>query len=131
METIRIAAVVLRDQAGRVLGVRKRGTGSFMLVGGKLEVDEPPLRAAVREVAEELHLELVPADLRHLGRFAAPAANEAGAGVDCDVYLAEGALAGLPPVYEEIAEARFFPVDSAAEELAPLSRDVIFPLLRG
>ncbi|MGP6173564.1 NUDIX hydrolase [Corynebacterium sp. A21] len=130
METIRIAAVVLRSEDGRILSVRKRGTGSFMLVGGKLEAGETPLCAAVREVAEELRIRLDPSRLSHLGRFEAPAANEDGAGVDCDVYLAADPIGGLPEVFEEIEEARFFAVDSESAELAPLSREVVLPILR-
>lgn len=123
--------MVLRSEDGRILSVRKRGTSSFMLVGGKLEAGETPLHAAVREVAEELRIQLDPSRLSHLGRFAAPAANEVGAGVDCDVYVAADPIGGLPEVFEEIAEARFFGVDSVAVEIAPLSREVVFPLMRG
>lgn len=128
---IRIAAVVLRNWQGEILSVRKRGTSSFMLVGGKLDPGESALSAAVREVAEELRLDLDPVQLHHLGRFHAPAANEAEMGVDCDVFLAPEPLGELPEVFEEIEEARFFPVDSRDKVLAPLSCDVIFPLLRG
>ncbi|QGU06978.1 NUDIX domain protein [Corynebacterium occultum] len=91
---IRIAAVVLRNWQGEILSVRKRGTSSFMLVGGKLDPGESALSAAVREVAEELRLDLDPVQLHHLGRFHAPAANEAEMGVDCDVFLAPEPLGG-------------------------------------
>lgn len=130
-EVIRIAAVVLSDPGGRVLGVRKTGTTSFMLPGGKVEPGEQPRATAVREVREELHLRLEGTDLEHLGRFSAPAANEANCRVDCDVFRWSETLSGDPAVFEEIEESRWFPVTSADEELAPLSRDVVFPLLRG
>lgn len=128
-KTIRIAAVVFRNNSGDVLSVRKSGTDSFMMPGGKVELAEAPRDTAVREIAEELHLVLDPSALEHLGRFRAPAANEAGFSVDCDVFHWPEALEQLPEVFEEIAEARWFPVDSTAAQLAPLSRDVIFPLL--
>lgn len=129
MNPLRIAAVVLRDPTGRVLSVRKRGTRSFMLPGGKLEAGETGLDAAVREVAEELGLHLDARRLAPLGNFTAPAANEPGLGVVCDVFSAPDVLEALPTVHDEIAEARWFPVDSDDPLLAPLSRDVIFPLL--
>lgn len=126
---IRIAAVVFRNTGGDVLSVRKTGTDSFMMPGGKVETGETPRDAAVREIAEELHLRLIPARLEHLGRFVAPAANESGFTVDCDVFHWPEPLRGLPEVFEEIVEATWFPADSRAPELAPLSRDVVFPLL--
>lgn len=127
--TIRIAAVVFRNNSGDVLSVRKTGTTSFMMPGGKVEASETPRRTAVREIAEELHIELDPGRLDHVGRFRAPAANESGFEVDCDVYQWPDPLTVLPEVFEEIAEAAWFPVSSTAAELAPLSRDVIFPRL--
>ncbi|AGF72094.1 NUDIX hydrolase [Corynebacterium halotolerans] len=129
MGTLRIAAVVLRDRTGRVLSVRKAGTEAFMLPGGKLEPGETGLQAAVREVAEELGRELDPERLGFLGCFTAPAANEPGFGVECDVFVWSEPLEALPTVREEIAEARWFPADSRDPVLAPLSRDVVFPAL--
>ncbi|MGP9650592.1 NUDIX domain-containing protein [Glutamicibacter sp. AOP38-B1-38] len=41
-------------EAGQVLAVRKRGTATFMVPGGKPEPGESPLDAGVREVSEEL-----------------------------------------------------------------------------
>ncbi|GAB3596004.1 hypothetical protein CFAEC_04930 [Corynebacterium faecale] len=128
--TIRIAAVVFRNHDGDVLSVRKAGTDSFMMPGGKVEPGEHPLSTAVREIAEELHLTLDPSRLEHLGRFIAPAANESGFTVDCDVFIWPNVLSELPQVFDEIAEACWVPVNSHAPWVAPLSRDVIFPRLR-
>ena len=52
--TFVVAAVCLRDDAGRVLTVRKRGTESFMLPGGKIEEGEDAAAALEREIVEEL-----------------------------------------------------------------------------
>ncbi|BDH55285.1 hypothetical protein [Tsukamurella sp. PLM1] len=41
MDVLTVAAVCFRDQTGRVLTVRKRGTDAFMLPGGKLEPGRP------------------------------------------------------------------------------------------
>ncbi len=109
--------------------MRKQGTGSFMMPGGKIEPGETPRHTAVREIAEELHVVLDPHQLQHLGRFGAVAANESGFVVDCDVFSWPHPLTELPGVFEEIAEAKWFRADSDATELAPLSRDVVFPKL--
>lgn len=128
---IRVAAVILRNAAGEVLTVRKRHTGSFMFPGGKREPGEAAVDTARREIAEELGLHLRAEDLRSLGAMSAPAANEPGRRVECDVFEWGGRLDRLPGVRAEIAQARFYPVGSAAAELAPLTRDVVFPYLLG
>ena len=130
MTVIRIAAVVLRNTDGGILSVRKRGTGAFMMPGGKLEAGETGRQAAVREISEELGIDLDGSTLSFLGRFSAPAANEAGCSVDCDVFVHPHPVHGLPEVRAEIEEARFFAADSTSPSLAPLSRDVVFPALR-
>lgn len=125
--TFVVSAVCLRDPAGRVLTVRKRGTEAFMLPGGKIEPGETPAQAALREVREEVGLEL--AEVRFLGHFVADAANEPGHLVDSTVFTAD--LPGTPVAAGEIAELRW--VDPAALDatpLAPLLRDHVLPALR-
>ncbi|KQB83706.1 NUDIX hydrolase [Corynebacterium oculi] len=126
---IYIAAVVLRNEAGEALTVRKRGTESFMFPGGKREPGEPPVETARREIREELGLDLRAEDLDSLGTLRAPAANEPEHTVECAAYAWRGTLGALPEVRAEIEEARFYPLDSRAPEIAPLTRDVVFPLL--
>ncbi|MGQ3382671.1 NUDIX hydrolase [Glutamicibacter sp. TV12E] len=75
---ITVSAVIIRNVVGQVLTVRKRGTTLFMFPGGKPELGESPIDAAVREVSEELGVNLDPALLRLVGTFTAPAANEEG-----------------------------------------------------
>ncbi len=72
---IRVSAVVLTDGDGRVLLVRKRGTSALFNPGGKPEPGESPAECAVREVFEELGVELDPGSLIPLGRLRAPAAG--------------------------------------------------------
>lgn len=126
---IRVSAVVLTDVAGRVLMVRKRGTDSFLNPGGKPEPGETPEQCAVRELREELGLELDPEELLPLGRHRAAAANETDTVVLADVFRAPDPLARLPVPRSEIEEARF--VDPASPEpgWAPLFTERILPLL--
>ena len=84
---VEVVGAVIRDAAGRLLTVRKRNTRRFMLPGGKREPGEDDLTALARELAEELGVRLVSAEL--LGRFEAPAANEPGATVRSSAYLVE------------------------------------------
>ena len=126
---IRVSAVVLTDVAGRVLMVRKRGTDSFLNPGGKPEPGETPEQCAVRELREELGLELDSEELLPLGRHRAAAANETDTVVLADVFRAPDPLARLPVPRSEIEEARF--VDPASPEpgWAPLFTERILPLL--
>ena len=73
-----IVAAIITDDEGRLLLVRKRGTDRFMQAGGKIDAGETPATALMRELGEELAIEVLPGDLDYLGRFHAAAANEAG-----------------------------------------------------
>lgn len=128
---ITVSAVVLRDGAGRVLLVRKRGTGMWMNPGGKPEQGETPAECAVREVGEELGLELDAQQLVGLGRFAAPAANEAGYTVVADVFVWPSALDATPAAAAEIAETRWVAPDVVGDDVAPLYTESIAPALAG
>jgi 8-oxo-dGTP diphosphatase len=127
--TIRIAAALIEDGAGRLLLVRKAGTAWFMQAGGKIEGGESPTRALCRELAEEIGLVLAEDDARHLGCFFAPAVNEPGYMVEAEVFHIRRRHA--PIAGSEIEEAVW--VDHAAAlalPLAPLTRDHILPLWR-
>jgi 8-oxo-dGTP pyrophosphatase MutT (NUDIX family) len=117
--TIRIVAAVIKDDSGRWLLVRKRGTSVFMQPGGKLEPGEAAGDALVRELAEELGLRVGADELGHLGRFTAPAANEPGYDVDADVFTAP--LGGPVEPLAEIEELRWVvPGRTGDLPLAPL-----------
>ncbi|MGQ1837547.1 DUF4031 domain-containing protein [Kocuria turfanensis] len=132
VEVLTITAVCLRDDHGALLTVRKRGTDRFMLVGGKLDPGESPAEAAVRETAEEVGLVLDPGQLRLLGEFEAPAANEAATWVRSTVFTAP--LTGRPEARAEIEELRWQPLDDVLPaalpaDLAPLLREHVIPAL--
>lgn len=88
-QTIRIAAAVVIRTDGRTLLVRKRGTTAFMQPGGKIEPQETPSSALLRELVEEIGMHASPEALQPLGHFEASAANEAGFTVSADVFLIE------------------------------------------
>jgi 8-oxo-dGTP pyrophosphatase MutT (NUDIX family) len=57
---IRVVAALIRDDLGRMLVVRKRGTAAFMQPGGKRDAGEDDLTALGREIGEELGCRMVP-----------------------------------------------------------------------
>lgn len=122
-----IAAVRLLDPHGRILLVRKRGTGKFMQPGGKLEPGEAPLDAAIREVAEEIGINLAPAQVESLGHWRGPAANEADTLIDAHLFAAITAEPAV--IAAEIEEMIWIdPAEALLRpDLAPLLRNEILP----
>jgi len=99
----------------------------FIFPGGKPELGESPIDAAVREVGEELGVRLDPALLSLIGTFAAPAANEDGHSVQATVF--EHSLVPIDEPLAEIEELQWIDPATQVEELAPLLKDVVFPIL--
>ncbi|HVI30871.1 NUDIX domain-containing protein [Phenylobacterium sp.] len=122
---VEVVGAVIRDADGRLLTVRKQGTGRFMLPGGKREPGEDDRAALARELAEELSVRLVAAE--PLGVFEAPAANEPGAVVRSHPYAVT--VAGKVAAGAEIAELRWIDVAEPGVPLAPLLERWVLPLL--
>ncbi len=119
----------MRDVEGRVLNVRKRGTSTLMLPGGKPEPGESPARTAAREFEEELGIELDEARLRFLGEFRAPAANEAGFEVVANVF--EHPYVGGVEARAEIEQLEWVDPATVRPDMAPLNTEHVFPALLG
>lgn len=121
---------MLRDGAGRVLSVRKRGTDRFLLPGGKLEPGESPVQAAAREVAEELGVSVPVEELVLLGAFEAPAANEPDHVVRSTVFTHLGRVD--PRAGAEIEELRWATLDELESDpaVALLTSRCVVPALR-
>jgi 8-oxo-dGTP diphosphatase len=65
---ISVVAALIRDDLGRVLLVRKRGTAAFMQPGGKRDAGESDVAALTREIVEELGCRVVAGSAQALGR---------------------------------------------------------------
>ena len=131
---IKVTGVVLRRASdGHVLTVRKRGTSMFMFPGGKPEPGESAVETGVREVREELGIELSPEELAPVGEWHSDAANEPGHGLHSHVFVSSVPLAETPAPAAEIEELRWQPLDGVedVEDLAPLARWYALPAVRG
>jgi 8-oxo-dGTP diphosphatase len=127
---ISVVAAMIRDDEGRMLVVRKRGTEAFMQPGGKRDVGEDDITALEREIGEELGCRMVPGSARPLGEFDCVAANEPGWRVRANVYAVNVAGAVVPQA--EIAEVLWIdPAAPVSIVLAPLTRDHVLPLASG
>jgi 8-oxo-dGTP diphosphatase len=128
-EPIHVVAALIRDDAGRVLLVRKRGTQAFMQPGGKRDPGEDDVTALARELDEELGCRVVPGTFAPLGTFQCQAANETDRQVHAAVYAVHvtGAIAARAEI-DEIAWID--PLSPPDIHLAPLTRDHVLPLVR-
>ncbi len=124
-----VSAVVLRDDQGRILVVRKRGTSCYMLPGGKIEKDETPAQAAIRELHEEVGALLNPNELKFLGEWTTAAANEPGLTVHGHIFE-HPMIEGLS-VRAEIEDLLWLHPDEMAsrDDLAPLLVTRVLPAL--
>ena len=125
MKTIRIAAAIIRDETGRFLLVRKRGTTAFMQPGGKIDGAEEPSQCLVRELKEELGLEIVPDDACFAASMSAPAAHEEDARVDAELFHVTLDEAQRPLPANEIEEIAWHDPDDRQRPLALLTRDIV------
>jgi 8-oxo-dGTP diphosphatase len=126
-DPIRIAAALITDSRRLALVVRKQGTRSFMLAGGKIEAGETALDALRRELHEELELCVDADETRYMGRFRAPAAHEEGRDVEAEIFHIE-VTGSLAPA-AEIAEIAWVEPSAVPDlPLAALTRDHGLPL---
>jgi 8-oxo-dGTP pyrophosphatase MutT (NUDIX family) len=129
---IRVVAALVTDPDGRLLLVRKRGTDRFMQAGGKPEAGETARGALVRELSEELGLDVAEGALEPLGPFVTDAANEPGHRLEAEVFrlpLPSGVADALEP-HAEIEELRWSTPEEASAlgpRLAPLAHLLLHP----
>ncbi|MDK6932414.1 NUDIX domain-containing protein [Klebsiella aerogenes] len=126
---IRIAAAVMMDDKGRLLLVRKRGTVYFMQPGGKIEPGEDVRAALIRELWEELNLELSQEELTPLGEFTDSAANEPGHLLHASMFSIERCIQDVKPAAEIEEILWLSPSNISSSQLAPLTLNKIVPHL--
>jgi 8-oxo-dGTP diphosphatase len=97
----KIAWLQLRD--GQILSTRSRGKDRYYFPGGKREAGETDQQTLLREIKEELTVDLEPASLEYVGTFEAPAhGHAAGVLVRMTCYYAH--YTGTLQPAAEIAE---------------------------
>lgn len=124
---ISVVAALIRDERGRVLLVRKRGTAAFMQPGGKRDTGESDVAALAREIVEELGCCVDQRTARSLGVFECAAANEPGYQVRAAVYAVD--IDGTVQPQAEIEQIVWVDPQALPDlPLAPLTRDHVLPL---
>jgi 8-oxo-dGTP diphosphatase len=124
---ISVVAALIRDEDGRVLLVRKRGTSAFMQPGGKRDAGESDVAALARELIEELGCRVSESSERPLGIFECAAANEPDHRVRAAVYAVDVEGPVIPRA--EIDQVVWVNPHALPDlPLAPLTRDHVLPL---
>jgi len=104
----------LHIEDGKLLSARSHGKALFYTPGGKREAGESDEQALIREIKEEIAVDLIPSSIRYAATFEAPAdGKEAGVIVKLTCYFAE--FDGELSASSEIEEIRF--IDYAHKEL--------------
>ncbi|MBR4209470.1 MAG: NUDIX domain-containing protein [Lachnospiraceae bacterium] len=97
----KIALLYLKE--GRILSTRSRGKDVYYIPGGKREAGESDLQTLVREIREELCVDIQKDTVHYYGTFEAQAHGHAeGILVRMTCYMAE--FTGTPRPDHEIAE---------------------------
>ena len=100
----KLAWVLIRD--GKLLAVRSKGKELFYLPGGKREQGESDEQALLREIKEELAVDLVPSSIKYAQTFTAQADGKAaGVSVQLTCYFAD--FNGEMSPEAEIEELKF------------------------
>ncbi|MFD2246042.1 NUDIX hydrolase [Pontibacter ruber] len=93
----------LELQDGKILSTRSKGKDTYYIPGGKREGNETDSEALVREIREELNIELEPASLTYVGTFRAQAHGHA-AGIEVCMTCYSGTYKGNMVASSEIEE---------------------------
>jgi len=92
------AGVLIKDR--KFLVARSNGKDIFVSPGGKLEGDETPAAALVRELHEELGIVVEREDLVLLGTFYADAAGMVNTRIQIDTYIVGQWSGDIAPSHE-------------------------------
>lgn len=125
-EILKIGLVVI--DTDRLLLVRKKGTASYILPGGKPERGENDLQALAREIEEELGCAIDTRTAVFLGSFSDVAADLTDTRVTVRLYAAK--LFGVPHPKSELENLEWFcPSLGRGLCLAPSLQNHIVPFL--
>lgn len=129
MNKIYLAGAMIVDPDNRLLVVRKKQSSYFMMPGGKIEKGELSSQALVRELKEELDLDISLRELEYMGFHETDAVNEANTVVRGEVFRIElhKSLHLVPQA--EIEEAVWLTVDNYKNyKLAHLIEEFTVPI---
>lgn len=124
-----LAAAIIIDTNNRLLLVRKHNTQKFMLPGGKIEIGESAIDALLRELKEEISLQIAENDAVYINSYEADAANEPNYKIHSQVFKINLTESHTLSPQAEIDEVIWIEPNTIPElTYAPLVIEHIFPL---
>lgn len=111
-------ACLLEERQGKVLLVRVRDNALWYLPGGTIEAGEKPEDALIREIDEELGVQLIPSTIRFIRRIVGPAYGREG---DVELNCFTASWIGEMAAQAELSELGWFG-ESDREKVAPAIR---------
>ena len=114
----KVAFLYLKD--GKILSTRSRGKDKYYIPGGKRELGETDIETLVREVKEELSVDIIESSAKFYGVFEAQAHGKAeGVIVKMTCYTAE--YSGELKADSEIAEIVWLTTEDI-ESVSPVDK---------
>lgn len=129
METIKKACgILIKDR--KLLVTRTKGKHTFVGPGGKFESAETAQQALIRELREELKIELTEADFSQFGVFKAIAAYDSSKQVEMTVFLVKSWTGEIVPD-NEIEEIKWITSsDLASAPVGSIFEHEVIPQLK-
>lgn len=119
--------VVIKDR--RFLITRSAGKDIFVAPGGKLEPGETAEQALVREMMEELQVEVNSDTLEELGTFYAQAAGNEDKKLEMKVFMIHDFTGELAPS-SEVEEMKWIDTTSTGFQLGSIFEHDVMPMLK-
>jgi 8-oxo-dGTP pyrophosphatase MutT (NUDIX family) len=112
----KLALIYIKDQ--RVLSVRSKGNAAYYIPGGKRKGKETDQEALIREVKEELNVDLIKKTIKHFKDFETQAHNKLkGVIVKMSCYTAK--FKGEPKASNKIEEVVYLKHNYRYEQNCP------------
>ena len=121
MEIDKLAFIFVKDR--KVLSTLSKGKNAFYIPGGKREQGESDHEALIREVKEELSIDLIPKTIKYYGTFMAQAHGKPeGTMVKMTCYTADF-IGTLKPAAE--IEKIVWLTSEAIPDIAPVDKIIL------
>ncbi len=121
MIVVGIGAVILNERNEVLLVLRKKNpeANKWSIPGGKVEFLEHVETTVIREIKEEVNLDVRVAEVLNTAETIEPDSNEHYLSLIYTVKDVRGTMKNMEP--EKIAAVQWFPLDQLPEELASFS----------
>lgn len=112
-----------------LMGRDNKNDEVFIMIGGKVEEGETDEKCLVREVKEELDVEIDRNSISFLQEFNGPAHGK-DKNVILNIRLYEANIIGEPHLTQEIVEIQYFDSKTDKKHISEIGQTQIFPWLK-